>query len=315
MPLHAVLLACAVVASSAAAVYDPPDAGVSLDVVEKALGALVKNPHLTATQMAQAQKVVDDVEKTAAELGSAAGKKLSKEARAAKVFASIKELKDLQADWSKASTQMVASHKAKLMEEMKAKEDELAKDQKMLKVLNLQKALAEKKLSLQKLIEKKNDQAAEKVTQEEAKKKEEMVAKMLEVAKSMQAKTKPADDKVQPVMAYLRGRAKDVNASLAKMEDANTKQEAEMSKMASQKLPVLDQKDPLVKAQSVIKMFMKKQQRQFQKSKLPLENEGKELQHAISAINKGDAAELLKVGTKMQGEMKTLQAKSHKVLY
>jgi len=77
----------------------------------------------------------------------------------------------------------------------------------------------------------------------------------------------------------------------------------------------MDQKDPLVKAQSVIKMFMKKQHRQFEKSKLPLENEGKELQHAISAINKGDAAELLKVGTKMQGEMKTLQAKSHKVLY
>jgi len=315
MPLRAVLLACVVVVSSAAAVYDPPDAGVSLDAVEKALGALVKNPHLTATQMAQAQKVVDDVEQTAAELGSAAGKKLSKEARAAKVFASIKELKDLQADWSKASTQMVAGHKAKLMEELKAKEDELAKDKKMLKVLDLQKALAEKKLSLQKLIEKKNDQAAEKVTQEEAKKKEEMVAKMLEVAKSMQAKTKPADDKVQPVMAYLRGRAKDVNDSLAKMEDTNAKQEAEMSKMASQKLPVMDQKDPLVKAQSVIKMFMKKQHRQFEKSKLPLENEGKELQHAISAINKGDAAELLKVGTKMQGEMKTLQAKSHKVLY
>lgn len=316
MSLRTVLkFTCGVAACSAAAVYDPPDAGVALDAVEKALGDLVASPTLTKLQKGQAKKVVDDVEKVADELASPAGKKLSKEARAAKVSASIQELQNLQTTWSKASEKMIADHKAKMTSELAAKQAELVKDEKLLKVLNLQKALAEKKLSLEKLIEKKQNQASEKQAKDEAAKKEAIITDMLDLSKTLQAKNLPAEDKVKPVMAYLDGRVKDVDASLASMEAAKNAAEAKMSSLTTEKMQVQDQKDPLVKAQAVLKMLMKKQHRQFEKAKLPLTNELKELHQAINAINKGDAAALTAVGTKMQGEQKTQEAKSHKFLY
>jgi len=296
-------------------VYDPPDAGVKLDAVEKALAAIVSSPHLTKTQLAQAKKVSEDVEKTVAELETPAGKKLSKEARAAKVSASINELQGLQAEWSKAATQMVATQKAKLLGELKAKEAELAKDTKMLKVITLEKALAEKKLSLQKLIEQKREQGAQKEAQKEAAVRQDMVAKALDVAKAMQTQKKPADDKLKPVMTYLKDRMQKVSADLAKMDAANKKEEAELGVTINRKMPAMDKSDPLVKAQGIIKMLLKKQHRQFEKARLPLQNELKELNQAVTAIDKGDAAGLKKVMSRMQGEMKSVQAKSHKFLY
>jgi len=296
-----------------------------LDAVEMALGDLVKSPHLTSAQMAQAQKVVDDVEDTAAELESPEGKALPKEARAAKVSASIKELQDLQTDWTQASTQMVASQKAKLTEELKAKEAELVKDQKMLKVLDLQRGLAEKKLALQKLIAEKKDQAATREAQEKVDKKQEMITNMLNMAKTMQAKTKPADDKVQLLVASLEAHVKDVTASLASMEAAHQDDQAEMADAAlsSKRLAQRDGKDEdrLSKVQGVFNMYLKKTRREFAKAKLDLQHEVKELHEAITAIKEGDAAALLKVGTQMQSEMKKpqgliyLQANSHKFLF
>jgi len=315
MSLRVLFLASVAVVCSAVTLYDPPDAGVMLDAVEKALGDIVKSPHLTKTQLVQAKKVSEDVEAGVTFLESAAGKKLTKEARSAKVKVFIGELQGLQTMWSKEGAEMVATQKAKLMEEMKKKEAELVKDKKLLKVLNLQKALAEKKLALQKLIEQKKDAAATKEAEKQAAQLKEMVGDMEAMAKDMEAKKKPADDKVKPVMAYLEDRVKKSTASLADMDAANKKQEAEFNGMVTKKMPVQDKTDPLVKAQGVLKMLMKKQHRQFLKARLPIDNELKELKSAVTAINKNDGASLTKVVTQMQGEMKTSEAKSHKFLY
>jgi len=315
MSLRVVFLASVAVACSAVAVYDPPDAGVALDAVEKALQNIVKSPHLTKTQLAQAKKVSEDVESTVTFLESAEGKKLTKDARAAKVKVSIKELQDLQTMWTKEGDKMIATQKTKLMEEMKKKEEELVKDKKLLKVLNLQKALAEKKLALQKLIEQKKDAAATKEAEKQAAQLKEMVGDMESLAKDMVDKKKPADDKVKPVMAYLEDRVKKAAAKLDDMDAANKKQEAEFNGMVTKKMPAQDKQDPLVKAQGVLKMLMKKQHRQFLKARVPLDNELKELKSAVTAITKNDAASLTKVVAQMQGDMKTAQAKSHKFLY
>merc|ERR1719183_1675985 len=128
----------------------------------------------------------------------------------------------------------------------------------------------------------------------------------------------PVQDQKDPlgsVLTYLEGRTHIVSASLANIDAANKKQEAEMRSTVEKSMPVQDQKDPLVKAQGVIKMFMKKQHRQFEKARLPFQNELKELHQAETAINKGDAAGLSQVIGHMQSEMKMLQAKSHKFLY
>jgi len=323
MSLRVAVLTSVVAACSAVAVYNPPNAGVALDAVEKALADVVNSPHLTKTQLAQAKKVADDVEKTAAELETPEGKKLSKEARAAKVTASIKELQDLQSNWQKAASGKIESMKADLMKQLQAKEDELAKDKKMMKVLNLEKALAEKKLALQKLVDmkdaKKSAEAQEKARKEAAEQ-QKMVAEVLNVAKTLKegkpTAAKPvAADKLKTVMTYLEGREHDVTASLAKLDADEKNREAELKTMTEKKLPVKDNKDPLAKSQGILKMLLKKEHRQYQKARATLRNELEEVHQAVTSIKKGDVAGLTKVMSHMQGQMKSLEAKSHKFLY
>jgi len=324
MSLRVVLLASIVAAVSAVTVYNPPNAGVALDAVEKALANIVKSPHLTKLQLDQAKKVAANVEKTVEELESPNGQKLSKEARSAKVTASIKELQDLQANWQKAAASTIADQKASLMKQLQAKEAELKKDQKMLKVINLEKALAEKKLALQKLIDMKNEKAKEASAQQDLQKQaaaqKEMVANLASAAKSMKD-TKSSDakaavgDKLKTVLAYLEGRVHDVNDKLAKLDAAEKKHEAEVNELVGKKAPVQDGKDPLAKGQGILKMLLKKEQRQYKKAKAPLQNELRQLNDAVASIKKGDVSGLTKVMTQMQGEMKSLDAKSHKFLY
>jgi len=316
MSLRVAFVTSIFAACSAVTVYNPPNAGVALDAIEGALAKIVNSPHISKKQLEQAKKVSADVEKTVRELESPAGKKLSDKARAAKVTASIKELQDLQADWQKAA---VSSRKADLMKQLQAKEDELAKDKKMLKVMNLEKALAEKKLALQKLIDMKNSKKAGEA-QKEAEAQQKEVANVLNVAKSLKDQTVSsgkvaAGDKLKTVTTYLEGRVHTIEGSLAKLDAAEKKREDELKAIVGSKPPVKDDKDPLAKSQGVLKMLMKKEHRQYEKARAGLSSELKELHQAQTSIKKGDVSGLTKVMTHMQSEMKSLQAKSHKFLY
>lgn len=302
MSLRVVLITALCALCSALTVYNPPNAGVALDTIEKALDKIINSPHLTKTQLAEAKKVSANVEKTVAELESPEGMKLSKEARASKVTASIKELQQLQTKWQKLNI----VDKADLLKKLKAKEEELAKDKKMLKVINLEKALAEKKLALQKLVEMKSAGEAQK----QAAAKQEMVAKVLNVAKTL--KDGKSGDQIKTVLTYLEGRQHDVTASLAKVDAAEKKHDAELSSLVRNKAPVQDSKDPLAKGQGLIKMLLKQEHRKFQKERVTFQSELKELHQAITSIKKGDVAGLTKVMAHMQGDM---DAKSHKFLY
>jgi len=319
MSLRVVLFASVFAVSSALTLYNPPQAGAALDALEQALAKIVASPHLTKDQLAEAKKVSADVTKTVDFLESAEGKKLTKEAKGAKVMTAIKELQGLQDHMQQASE----DKKADLMKQLKAKEEELVKDKKMLKVINLEKALAEKKLALQKLIDQKNEKAnaANAVqAQKDAAAQEEMVAKVLSVAKSLK-EAKPSDkkpvsdDKLKTVMTYLEGRTKTVADSLAKLDAAEKKREDEIKTLVNTKAPVQDGKDPLAKGQGILKMLLKKEQRAFKKSRATFQNELNQLHQATASIKKGDVAGLSKVMTQMQGEEKSLKAKSGKFLY
>jgi hypothetical protein len=322
MALRAVLMTSIVAVCSAVAVYNPPNAGNALDAIERALTQIVSSPHLTKTQLSSAKKVAADVEKTVTELESPKGKMLSKEAKAAKVTASIKELQDLQADWQKAASQKVSDRKAELMKELQAKEAELAKDKKMLKVINLEKQLAEKKLALQKLVDMKNEQAAAQATEKQEAAQQEMVANLLKAAQSLQAPkgaAKQATDnkatKLRGVQTYLEGRMHNVTDSIAKLDANEKKKEAELKSAVAAQVPANGKTDAIAKGQGLLKVLLKKEHRNYQKTRATLKSEEHELAEAVTSIKKGDGAGLAKVMNHMQGEMKSLQAKSHKFLY
>jgi hypothetical protein len=266
------------------------------------------------------------------ELESSKGKLLSKEEKAAKVRVAIKQLQDLQNEWQKASQDVVSQKKANLMKQLADKEAELAKDQKMLKVINLEKKLAEKKLALEKLVEMKNAGAKESVQKEEEKeaaKRQEMVTNVLNMARTLQAAqgknasvphaaAKVVDGKpamLKTVLDNLEGRMKDVSGKMAKLDAAEKKHDDQLKSATFLKAPVNGTTDAIDKGRSLLNMLMKKEHRQFAKSRATLKSEYKELSDAVGSIKKGDVAGLTKVMNHMQGEMQSLQAKSHKFLY
>jgi len=316
MFMRVLLLTSGFAACTGVAVYNPPNAGVMLDALEKALNNIINSPHLSKEMMGKAKKVSADVETTVTYLESAEGKKLSDKARAVKVTAAIKELQALQEDFQLSAV----SSKEELLKKLKAKQEELVKDQKMLKVITLEKALAEKKLSLQKLIDMKNNEKnakAQKEAEKEAAAQQEMVANVLNVAKTLKdvkpANQKPADaEKLKSAQKFLEGRIHTVSDSIAKLDAEDKKHQDELNATVNQKMPVKDASDPLAKSQGILKMLMKKEHRNYEKARAGLQNELNELKQAVTSINKGDAAGLTKVMSHMQGEMK---AKSKKFLY
>lgn len=315
--MHGSGLLCLFAVSVTAKVYSPPQAAKALDDVEKALAQITHLPHLTKAQLSDAKKVSADVEKTIAELESPAGQKLSKEARNAKVTASVKELENLQTTWSKSADVAIADRKAALEKELKDKEAELEKDTKMMKVLTLEKKLAEKKLKLQNMIDAKNAEQAKRQAAKEAAEQQAMVSTVMDLAKNMKtAKDKTVvADKLKPVMSYLESRKKTVSDSLAKIDAEEKTREAEINALTSAKMPVKDGKDPLAKSQGMLNMLAKQHHRAYLKARAPLQSELKELSEAVDGVKKGDVAALSKVMGHMQNEMKSLQAKSQKFLY
>jgi len=212
------------------------------------------------------------------------------------------------------------------MKQLQAKEAELVKDKKMLKVINLEKALAEKKLAVQKLIDLKNGKKVAE-SQKEAAAQQEMVANVLSVAKKLQttqgkgsstshAAAKVVDGKpalLKTVLMHLEGRMQNVTNSIAKIDAVEKKREAEIKDTL--KAPTTGSGDAIGKGQSLLNMLMKKEHRQFEKSRASLRMEYKDLSDAVATIKKGDVSGLTKVMAHMQDEMKSLQAKSHKFLY
>jgi len=330
MALRVVIVACLTAVSCSVMVYDPPEAGPALDAVEQALASIVDNPHLPASMMAGAKKAVASVEDTIHFLESANGKALTKEARGAKVMAAIKQLDDLQSSWQEASASTVADRKAALMKQLAEKEAELVKDKKMMKVLNLEKALAEKKLALQKLIEQKQNAAASKESEKATKEQDDMVAKVLEMEKTL-ATTKGVSAKMSDavkkatenkpkllatVSTYINGRMAILSANMKQIDDAQTKREAEIKATlggdAAGAAKTKEEKEEMKKSQAILTMLMKKEARNAKKMRAGIQSEYNELASAVTSIKTGDVKKLSEVMQHMQTATK---AKSQKFLY
>merc|ERR550514_548913 len=96
---------------------------------------------------------------------------------------------------------------AKMEKELAAKKALLAKDQDEIKVLSLEKELAEKRIQLEGLEEAKDKAAKEKATQDEEVRQRDMVAKLVNMAKGLASVSKTH----APVKHVLHGNATNVS--------------------------------------------------------------------------------------------------------
>jgi len=208
-----------------------------LSAAVAAMEKLESLPHLSAKQRETAKKVVGDVEATVSAIESG---KLTGAAQHEKVGAAIKELTDLQREWLNATT---TSRVEELEQEMAAKKKMLKLSEDELKLLNLQKELAEKKMLLKKLTAQKDQSAdLEKARKEDAAE-QAMVAKLLLTAKALAGrktaekqnhiapgKAAPLAAKVATEKSPLAGILTDLKARAKKVADGIDHMDAEQKK-------------------------------------------------------------------------------------
>jgi len=314
----ALALSFLVAVSFAASEWDPVKGVKDIDAVERALRSLVISPHLSAAQRASSKRVVDDVHSIVAELES--GKVMSKKVKAEKVSAAIKELQKLQEEWqrvlqdaksrSEASDQQVAALEKKLAE----KKALLAKDEKMFKLYTMEKELAEKKLELQSLEDKKA-QAHSKAEEDDERQQGTIVAKLSEMAKSMAAAKSNGNASVistsktlEAIVADLRSRATKLSASLRELDMGEKKREAEIASIAEKKFPG-------EKGRSMRNYVLKKERRTYKKERAAKQAELAEISKALGSIEAGNVKALQDTLSKMGSEFKALQAKTKNFLY
>merc|ERR1719326_387464 len=136
--------------------WGPADGVKAFAALEAAL-TKITSIHMSTEESKHAEKVAADV-RAAIKVVESNSTNFTKAQRNAKIGQAVKELMELQAEFKprkQLSQEEAKKRMAELQEELKAKKDLLAKEESMIKLYTLQKELAEKKLQLQKLIEKK----------------------------------------------------------------------------------------------------------------------------------------------------------------
>jgi len=290
--------------------WGPKDLGQ----VDKALDHILKL-HLTPEVRKLAEKVSADVHKDIAAI--ATGSNLTSDARKARVGDAIKEMMALEATMSKPFVPEPSKNITSLQQRMAAlkaqlasKKAELEKDEKEIKLFTLQKALMEKKLELQNLLEQKmkekNGQMQDTVEIKELK---AVVAKVTGLSKNLAAAKTAAKDGAVVELEKLSGEEK---AMIAQMDAADKKDQAELDTFAK----TTGKGDhELKKNQVMLKMLRKKTHRKYLQVKATKKAELAELEAAVAEIKKGDAKALQATIQKMQDQLKAATAKPGNFLH
>lgn len=284
--------------------WGPVDSVHALDGVVEAVGKIVKLPHLSPAQLDQAKKIATDVKNDVEAVESG---KLSKAQAHEKVGASLKELAEFETELTKpsATDEMLATLKKHLAE----KQASLAKAQKMMHLLNLQKELMEKKLLLQKLLAAKANTATKQKTDEQE------AALMSELVKKVQGvEAHWNNTTVHSALGAVRAREEAVSKRLSVM-DATEKRSEEMMESALKNQIVGTKGDALVKGQAMLKQLKKREQRKFAKARAQEQLTLDELKDVESKLEKHDVTGLPKSLLKIEQASKSEQAKSGKFLY
>jgi hypothetical protein len=294
-----------------------------LNTVQQALHKM-EHGHLTNEVAKSAKEVAQAVDKVAEELE--AGKGLTKEQKNKMVAGAIQKLQGLQGLFEK-SLQGAGSQSEKLEtleKELVLKKTELARSEDMLKLAKLQKELAVKKEELRELESKKASSKASSLADEKEKKEqEELVAKLVGMAKDLKtSKGGAAKEAAKPklpapieaIVTSLQAKEKAASAELAKMDAEEMAREHKADDAAKEASKGKDAKKAQ-KLSSMLKFLAKEEKHTFTKLRAAKEHNLKELQQAISSVESGDIAAVQKVMSEMQHDVKSFEVKSHNFLY
>merc|ERR1719515_189242 len=188
---------------------------------------------------------------------------------------------------------------ASLKAELASKKALLAKEEKEIKLFALQKALAEKKLELENLLEQKMRQKNGKSEDDQVtKERRAVVAKLSDLAKNLAVAKSAAKN---GAVTDLEALSSEEKAMITKMGAADKKDQAELDTMAQTSGGKADHE--LKKSQSILKMLRKKTHRKYLQVKAVKKAELAELEAAITEIEKGDAKALQTTVQKMQAQL------------
>merc|ERR1719261_1088128 len=210
--------------------WGPADGVKAFAALESALNKIT-SIHMSAEESKHAEKVAADV-RAAIKVVESNNTNFTKAQRNEKIGQAVKELMELQAEFKprkQLSEEEMKGKMAKLQEELKAKKELLAKEESMIKLYTLQKELAEKKLQLQKLIEKKEQaEAAKKSGAADAADEAKFVSKFMNLTSDLAKTDKKADlsAPVKAALAEVKSRAKKESDELTKKAMASLDSEA-----------------------------------------------------------------------------------------
>jgi len=296
-----------------------------LSAVQDALHKLTQGK-MTTEVAKSAKEVAESVDKVAAALEN--GKNMTKEQKNQMVPGAIQKLQGLQGLFEK-SLKAAANHSASekletLEKELALKKTELARSEDMLKLAKLQKELATKKEELRELETKKaSSKAGAAAEEKEKKEQEELVAKLVGMAKDMKTtKGGAAKDAAKPelpapikaIVTSLQAKASAASAEIAKMDSEELARERKADEAADEASKGKDAAKGK-KLSGMLKFLAKQEKHTFSKLRSAKEHNLGELQQAIKSIENGDVAAVQKVMAEMQKDVKSADAKSHNFLY
>jgi len=301
--------------------WGPSDSVKAFGAIEAALKKVIALP-MSTEESAKAHKVADDVRQTIAVVESSTN--MTKAQKNEKVAKIMSEMKDLAMDLKKAklaqpSDESKIEHLKELKAELAKKKEELQKDEAMIKLYSLQKELAEKKLALQKLIEKKNQKESSKeASAQDAKAESELVGKLMKMTGALANVTDKKADLPAPLKAALsevKAFSKKESDELAKMEKSNKQMMATLDAQMKMSVPTMGKDDALAKGQQMMRRLKKEEHRKFMKEQVQKKAQLSELKTIETSIEQHDAKKLTDVLQKMQHEAKAEAAKSGDFLH
>lgn len=302
-------LVAAFAAGTDSEMWGPADGVKAFAALEQALDKIT-SIHMSADMSKHANKVAADV-RAAISMVESNSTKLTKAQKNEKIGAAVKELMELQADFKPKMTMTAEEKKAKLAQlekDLKAKKELLAKEESMIKLYTLQKELAEKKLQLQNLIEKKQQQEAnQKSGAADAAEELAFTSRLMKLSGDLAKTDANSTATVKAALAEVKSRAKKESDELSKMEAANKKAMAELD--ASSK------KMELKGADKMVHRLKKQEQRQFKKIRVQKQAQINELKTLEKSMEQHDAKNFAATLHKMQHDAKALTAKSGDFLH
>lgn len=301
------ILSLAAVATVALAdgTWGPADTAHALDGVIGAVEKIVHLPHLSAAQLEEAKKIAVDIK---VDVEAVESGKLTKEQAHEKVGEGMKELAAFAAKLQKSGASGLSERKAALEKQLHEKQAALEKLEKQMKLLKLQKMLAEKKLALQNLL-------ASKAAGQDRSAAEEAKATAAVVTQLHALKDLKGADAVKALKS-VQQQEKAIGERIARLDAGQKKSEAMMTAAVQGELKAGgSSEDALEKGKKMIQGLKKREKRQFLKMRAGQQMQLEGLKEVEASLKGHDGAALQKSLQKLDQLSKSTQAKSGKFLY